>query len=150
MPSRLEVRRALGYTVVMAKTAQYAFRLPPEHIELLERSATRLANRLGLSITRTDALKMLLDFAQKVERIRESRVASYTEQLAELPAGPERDRIQQARDDWGTMPYDRLLRLAELQAVGTVAVDEIRRSAHAHGLDQLSSSSRLPFESCGH
>jgi hypothetical protein len=129
----------------MANTPQYAFRLPPEHIELLERSAARLAERLGLPVTRTDALKMLLDFAQKVERIRESRIASYTEQLADLRPGPERDRIQQARDDWDTMTYERLFRLAEIQAVATIATDEIRRSARADGLDRLSGA-EIDFE----
>jgi len=122
----------------MANTTQYAFRLPPEHIRLLEERAARLAQRLGVPINRTDALKMLLDFAQKVERIREARIASYTEQVRALPPGPERDLVQQARDDWDTMTYERLLGLAELQAVGSEAVERIRRSARAGGLDRLS------------
>jgi hypothetical protein len=123
----------------MANTPQYAFRLPPEHIELLERRAARLAERLGAPISRTDALKMLLDFMQKVERIRDARIASYNEHLRVLPLDdPERDRIQQARDDWEIMPYERFLNRAELLAVGSAAVDEIRRSARTRGLDRLS------------
>jgi hypothetical protein len=93
---------------------------------------------LGAPITRTDALKMLLEFMQKVERIRDARIASYNEQLQALPLDdPERIRIQQARDDWEIMPYDRFLNRAELLAVGSAAVDEIRHSARAEGLDRL-------------
>ncbi len=132
------MRQAVGYTVVMANTTQYAFRLPPEHIELLEERAARLAQRLGVPFNRTDALKMLLDFAQKVERVRKARIASYAAQARSLPPGPDRERVQQAREDWDTMTYERLLGLAELQAVGSEAVERIRRSAKSAGLDRLS------------
>ncbi len=122
----------------MANTTQYAFRLPREHIELLEAHAARLAARLGVPITRTDALKMLLEFAQKVERIREARIQSYAEQIGNLPPGPERDRAQQARDDWETMSYERILGFAEIQALASDAVRQIRRAGRAKGLDRIS------------
>jgi len=122
----------------MANTTQYAFRLPREHIELLEARADRLAVRLGMPITRTDALKMLLEFAQKVERVREARIESYAEQIGSLPPGPERDRAQQARNDWETMSYERILGFAEIQALASDAVRQIRRSGRAKGLDRIS------------
>ncbi len=70
----------------------------------------------------TDALKMLLEFAQKVERIREARIESYAEQIGNLPPGQERDRAQQARDEWETMSYERILGLAEIQVLASDAV----------------------------
>lgn len=124
----------------MANTTQYAFRLPREHIELLEERAARLAERLGVPITRTDALKMLLDFAQKVERIRKARIAQYAEQIRTLPPGSERELVERAREDWETMSYDRILGFAEMQALGGDAIERIRRSSRAKGLDRLSAS----------
>ncbi len=121
----------------MANTTQYAFRLPPEHVQLLDRRAAHLAERLGVPINRTDALKMLLEFAQKVESFREARIAELAEQSRTLRPGPERDLVERAREDWETMPYERILRFAEIQALGSAAVDRVRRSARAQGLDHL-------------
>lgn len=123
----------------MANTTQYAFRLPREHIQLLDERAARLAERLGMPINRTDALKMLLEFAQKVERVRKARVADYAERANALPPGPEREAIERARDDWETMSYDRLLGFAEMQAVGSDAVARVRQVARKKGLDRLAS-----------
>ncbi len=80
---------------------------------------------------------MLLEFAQKVERIREARIESYAEQIGNLPPGPERDRAQQARDEWETMSYERILGLAEIQVLGSDAIRQIRRSGRAKGLDRI-------------
>ncbi len=121
----------------MANTTQYAFRLPPEHITLLEKRAANLSARLGVPINRTDALKMLLDFAQKMERVRSARVEEYAEESRELPPGPARERAERARHEWETMTYERLLQLAEIQAAATAALDRVRESAKRADLDRL-------------
>ncbi len=124
----------------MANTPQYAFRLPPEHVRLLNERAESLQAALGISINRTDALRLLLDFAQKVERVRKSRIQSYREMMEKLPEGAERERAKAALDDWLTMSYERMLGLAELQATASIDVNEIRKASKEAGADRLSDS----------
>lgn len=124
----------------MPKTPQYAFRLPPEHIRLLSERAERLQSTLGIQVTRTDALRLLLDFADKVEHVRAERLRGYREMMETLPPGPDRDRARAAHDDWLTMNYDRMLGLAEIQAAATLEAKQIRNAARAAGRNRLSAA----------
>lgn len=123
----------------MATTRQHAYRLSPEHEKIIDKHARNLERVTGFSVSRADALRAILESFSRVERIREQRISSYRQLLEKLKEpGPERDRAQQALDDWLTMSHERMVSLAGMQAAGMWATGEIRREAARKGLDRLS------------
>ncbi len=122
----------------MATTRQHAYRLSPEHEKIIDKHARNLERITGFSVSRSDALRAILESFGRIERIREQRISSYRELLQKLEPGPERDRAQQALDDWLTMGHERMVSLAGLQAAGVWATEELRRESARRGLDRLS------------
>ncbi len=122
----------------MATTRQHAYRLSPEHEKIIDRHARNLERVTGFSVSRADALRAILESFGRVERIRDQRISSYRELLQKLEPGPERDRAQQALDDWLTMSHERMVGLAGLQAAGLWAKGELQRESVRRGLDKLS------------
>jgi hypothetical protein len=123
----------------MATTRQHAYRLSPEHEKIIDKHARNLERVTGFSVSRADALRAILESFGRVERIREQRISSYRQLLEKVKEpGPERDRAQQALDDWLTMSHERMVNLAAMQAAGMWATGELRQEAARKGLDKLS------------
>jgi hypothetical protein len=123
----------------MASTRQHAFRLSREHEKILEREAERLQRVTGFAVSRADALRSILESVDRVERIREQRVATFrseVERLEKLGPSPELDRTRQALEDWSTMGRERMVGLAGLQAAGLWATGELQRQSAQRGLDK--------------
>ncbi|HTP49142.1 MAG TPA: hypothetical protein VMK42_00465 [Anaeromyxobacteraceae bacterium] len=122
-------------------TRQHAFRLSPEHEQIIDREAQRLQQVTGFQVSHADALRSILESVDRVERIREQRISSYRAEIARLePQGPsaELERARQALNDWLTMSRERMAGLAGLQASGIWATGKIQREAVKRGLDKMS------------
>ncbi len=124
----------------MASTRQHAFRLSREHEKIIEREGQRLQKVTGFAVSQADALRSILESVERVERIRQQRVASYQSEVARLEKlgpgpSPELDRARQALEDWSTMSRDRMVGLAGTQAAGSWAAAELQRQAAERGLD---------------
>lgn len=121
----------------MGNTRQHAYRLSPEHEKIIERHARNLERIAGFQITRSNALRAIIESFGRIERIREQRICAYREMLAKLEPGPERDQAQRALDDWATMSHDRMADLALVQAIGLSATHGLGRESVRRGLDKL-------------
>jgi len=109
----------VGYATVEAEGSKKLYRITEAGLAKLDEHRSY-----------ADALMaQLAQVGKKMERVRQARMESYAEQIRTLPKGTDRDRAQQAYDDWDTMSYDHLLGLAGIQALGSEAVERIRRAA---------------------